>query len=311
MTAERGCLLLAAALLAGCAGATPFRVEQAKGEPPAPVVSRSAEAPDAFRDVPGRYRERADAAEKDGDLRRALLYRKVVRGFSPEDEEAGKRVERLERKLRTRADRHYRAALALEESGETAKALREFLAVLVLDPDHEAALRRVKNGRYGRNGRNGKNGVAEKESRSWTVREGDTLRKIAGEAYRDPEKDFLIAYFNRLPAGAPLKVGDELLLPDVDIRSSTMTDKVPAYTLPDKEGNDLRNAAERREVAERKLREADAHHAAGMRRFLAEDLEGAIREWEKALSLDPAHPKARRDIEKARRLKGKIETPIK
>ena len=57
------------------------------------------------------------------------------------------------------------------------------------------------------------------------------------------------------------------------------------------------------------LREAEAHYGAGMRRFLAEDLEGAIREWEKTLSLDPAHPKARRDIEKARRLKGKIESP--
>jgi tetratricopeptide (TPR) repeat protein len=301
--------LLAAALLAGCAGSIPVRVERAKGYPPVPVVSRTAESTDSFRDVSGRYGERADAAEKAGDLRRALLYRKVVRGFAHEHAEAGKRVERLERKIRAQADRHYRAALALEESGETAKALREFLAVLVLDPDHEAALRRVKNGRNGKNGKNGKNGVAEKESRSWTVREGDTLRKIAGEAYRDPEKDFLIAYFNHLPAGAPLTVGAELLLPDVDIRSSTMTDKVPAYSHPDKEGNDLRNAAERKEGAERKLREADAYYAAGLRRFLAEDLEGAIREWEKALWLDPAHPKARRDIEKARRLKGKIETP--
>jgi len=306
MKAGKGRFLLVAALLAGCAGAIPSRVEQAKGYPPAPAVSRSAEPSDAFRGVPGRYRERADAAEKAGDLRRALLYRKVVRGFSPEDAEAGKRVERLERKIRAQVDRHYRAALALEESGETAKALREFLAVLVLDPDHEAALRRVKNGR---NGMNGKNGVAEKETRSWTVREGDTLRKIAGEAYRDPEKDFLIAYFNRLPAGSPLPIGAELRLPDVDTRSSTASEKVSGYSQPDKEGKDLRNAAQRKEDAERKLREADAHYAAGIRRFLAEDLEGAIREWEKALTLDPAHPKARRDIEKARRLKGKIETP--
>lgn len=305
MTAGTGCLLLAAALLAGCAGSIPARVERAKGYPPVPVVSRTAETTDAFRDVPGRYRERADAAEKAGDLRRALLYRKVVRGFALEHAEAGKRVERLERKIRAQVDRHYRAALALEESGETAKALREFLAVLVLDPDHEAALRRVKNGR---NGKNGKNGVAEKESRSWTVREGDTLRKIAGETYRDPEKDFLIAYFNRLPAGSPLSIGTELLLPDVDIRSSTMVEKVPAYSNPEKEGKDLRNAAQRKEDAERNFQEADAHYAAGIRHFLAEDLEGAIREWEKALSLDPAHPKARRDIEKARRLKGKIET---
>ena len=106
-----------------------------------------------------------------------------------------------------------------------------------------------------------------------------------------------------------MAVGAELLLPDVDIRSSTMTDKVPAYSHPDKEVNDPRNAAERKEGAERKHREADAHYSAGMRRFLAEDLEGAIGEWEKALSLNPDHPKARRDIEKARRLKGKIESP--
>jgi len=194
--------------------------------------------------------------------------------------------------------------MALEESGETAKALREFLAVLVLDPDHEAALRRVKNWKTGKTG---KNGVAWAGSRSWTVREGDTLRKIAGEAYRDPDKEFLIAYFNRVSTGSPLSIGTELQLPDVDTGSSKAVEKGPAYSSPDKEGQDLRNAAQRKEDAERKLREADAHYAAGMRRFLAEDLDGAILEWGKALSLDPSHPKARRDIEKARRLKGKIE----
>jgi tetratricopeptide (TPR) repeat protein len=302
MIAGKGCLVLAAALLAGCAGSFPVRVERPTENVPESAVS-TAETPDIFRGIPGKYRELADSAEKAGDLRRALLYRKVVNGFAPEDADAREHVERLERKIRGQVDRHYRAALALEESGETTKALREFLAVLVLDPDHEAAFRRVKNGK------NGKNGGARAESRSWTVREGDTMRKIAGEVYRDPDKEFLIAYFNHLPAGSTLSIGTELRLPDVDTRSSTMTEKVPGYSHPDKEGKDLRNAAQRKEDSERKLREADAHYAAGMRRFLAEDLDGAIREWGNALLLDPAHPKARRDIEKARRLKGKIESP--
>ena len=135
------------------------------------------------------------------------------------------------------------------------------------------------------------------------------MRKIAGEVYRDPDKEFLVAYFNRLPKGSPLSIGTELRLPDVDTTSSTTPEKVPGYSHPDKEANDLRNAAQRKEDFERKLREADAHYAAGMRSFLEEDLEGAIREWEKTLSLDPAHPKALRDIEKARRLKGKIDPP--
>jgi len=305
MIAGKGCLVLAAALLAGCAGSIPVRVERPTGNILEPAAAPTAETPDDFRGIPGKYRKLADSAEKAGALRRALLYRKVVKGFAPEDADAREHVERLERKIRGQVDRRYRNALALEESGENEKAFREFLAVLVLDPDHEAALRWVKNGQ---NRKNGKNGVAEAKSRSWTVREGDTLRKIAGEVYRDPDKEFLIAYFNRLPKGSTLSIGTELRLPDVDAESSTMTEKVPGYSHPEKERNAHRNAVERKEDAERKLREADAHYAAGMRSFLAEGLEEAIREWEKTLSLDPAHPKALRDIEKARRLKERIES---
>ena len=309
MIAGKGCLVLAAVLLAGCAGSIPVRVERPTENVLEPAAAPTAETPDNFRGIPGKYRKLADSAEKAGAFRKALLYRKVVNGFAPEDAEAREHVERLERKIRGQVDRHFRNALALEESGANEKALREFLAVLVLDPDHEAALRWVKNGQNRKNGKNGKNGGAEAKSRSWTVREGDTLRKIAGEVYRDPDKEFLIAYFNRLPKGSPLSIGTELRLPDVDTVSSTLTEKVPGYSHPEKERNAHRNAVERKEDAERKLREADAHYAAGMRSFLAEDLEEAIREWEKTLSLDPAHPKALRDIEKARRLKGKIDSP--
>lgn len=305
MIAGKGCLVLAAALLAGCAGSIPVRVERPTEIVLKPAAAPTVETRDPFRGVPDKYRELADSAEKAGDLRRALLYRKVVHGFAPGDADAREHVERLERKIRGQVDRLYRDALALEERGETAKALRGFLAVLVLDPEHEAAFRRVKNGK------NGKNGRAGTESRSWTVREGDTLRKIAGEAYRDPDKEFLVSYFNRLPAGSPLSIGAVLRLPDVDAGPSKTSEKSPAYSNQEKEAKDLRNAAQRKEDADRKLREADVHYAEGMRRFLAEDLDGAIREWGKTLSLDPAHPKARRDIEKARRLKGKIETPKK
>ncbi|MHB1011823.1 MAG: hypothetical protein ACYC37_02750 [Desulfobacteria bacterium] len=305
MIAGKGCLVLTAVLLAGCAGSFPVLVEPPTGNAVKSPAAPTEETRDLFRGIPGKYRKLADLAERSGDLRRALLYRKVVAGFAPDDADAREHVERLEKKIRGRVDRHYRDALALEERGEPAKALREFLAVLVLDPDHEAALRWVKNGR------NGKNGGAEAKSRFWTVREGDTLRKIAGEVYRDPDKEFLVAYFNRLPKGSTPSIGTELRLPDIDTVSSTMTEKVPGYSHPEKERNGHRNGVERKEDAEKKLREADAHYAEGVRRFLAEDLDGAIREWEKALSLDPAHPKARRDIEKARRLKGKIETPAK
>ena len=47
---------------------------------------------------------------------------------------------------------------------------------------------------------------------------------------------------------------------------------------------------------------AENHYRKGLNYFLAEDLQGAIREWEETLRLDPEHPNAKRDIEKARSL---------
>jgi tetratricopeptide (TPR) repeat protein len=47
-------------------------------------------------------------------------------------------------------------------------------------------------------------------------------------------------------------------------------------------------------------KEVEKHYAAGLQCFLAEDLEGAVREWEATLKLDPAHLKTKRDIERAR-----------
>ncbi len=54
---------------------------------------------------------------------------------------------------------------------------------------------------------------------------------------------------------------------------------------------------------ESRLREdAERHYAAGVRRFLAEDLEGAVKEWETTLKLDPTNLKAKKDLERARRM---------
>ncbi|GAB4229380.1 MAG: hypothetical protein OHK0028_03470 [Deltaproteobacteria bacterium] len=308
MTAAKTILLIGAALLAGCAGAVPVRVEP-PAERGAEPAATAAEVPDAFREIPGKYRERADSAERAGDLRRALLYRKVVRGFLPEDADAREHVERLERKIHAQADRRFRAAIESEARGETAKALREYLAVLLLDPGHEEAFRRVKHGMYGENGKNGRNGGGAPEYRTWKVREGDTFAGIAAEVYRDPGMEFLVSWLHPVPKGTALSVGTELILPVIDTETPGNPEKGSGYSRPKKEGNDPVNSAERKESAGRKLREAEEHYTAGLRRFLAEDLEGAIREWEKTLAIDPGHPKARRDIGKARRLMRKIETP--
>ncbi|MGD9187764.1 MAG: hypothetical protein PVI89_06110 [Desulfobacteraceae bacterium] len=48
--------------------------------------------------------------------------------------------------------------------------------------------------------------------------------------------------------------------------------------------------------------QAETYYRSGVKHFINEDLERAVKAWENALSLNPNHPKARQDIENARRL---------
>jgi tetratricopeptide (TPR) repeat protein len=52
---------------------------------------------------------------------------------------------------------------------------------------------------------------------------------------------------------------------------------------------------------------AETHYRDGVKHFINEDLEMAIKDWKKALELNPEHPKARQDIENAERLLDKLK----
>lgn len=71
---------------------------------------------------------------------------------------------------------------------------------------------------------------------------------------------------------------------------------------------DYRDAKDLIASTEGTLREADRHYAEGVRRFVQQDPEGAIREWQTTLGLNPGHPQAGKDIERASRLNEKIKT---
>ncbi len=53
---------------------------------------------------------------------------------------------------------------------------------------------------------------------------------------------------------------------------------------------------------------AESHYRDGVKHFINEDLASAIEDWQKALSLNPDHPKARQDIENAQRLLNKLRS---
>ena len=60
-------------------------------------------------------------------------------------------------------------------------------------------------------------------------------------------------------------------------------------------------------VKEAIKQQAEAHYIQGVKHFLNEELQSAIKEWEKALKLNPEHNKAKKNIEKARSLLEKLK----
>jgi tetratricopeptide (TPR) repeat protein len=308
-----------------------------------------------------------------------------VRAFLPEDQEAGGRVTALDNEIRSKADGHLRKGKERYREGKYGEARKEFLAALAYDPSLEEAAEYLKHR------------LARVDFQAYVTKEGDTPKSVAREIYKDPGKDFLVAYFNSLDAGAAFPPGTRLTLPLLDIpvaggprvparvntpvpfygpgptqappsmagraptrppvgtaapdesldqaqasfrageymKAAASAERVLAKSPGNREARELRNAAyyqlgtdslRKQEYADalrmlrkvdasykdqkelvaqvesRLRKEADSHYSAGLKRFLAEDLEGAVEEWETTLNLYPEHPKAKRDLQKARRL---------
>jgi len=73
--------------------------------------------------------------------------------------------------------------------------------------------------------------------------------------------------------------------------------------------SDYRNVREIVEFLRNNLyAQAEVHYKTGMTYFLAEELDRAIEEWQETLRLNPAHGRAKRDLEKAQRLLDKLRT---
>ncbi|MBP1712158.1 MAG: hypothetical protein H6Q42_361 [Deltaproteobacteria bacterium] len=91
--------------------------------------------------------------------------------------------------------------------------------------------------------------------------------------------------------------GTELLQRQEDRKALRMFKKA------DENYKDVKDIIARIEKRLQKQREtAEDHYLRGVRHFLSQELNEAAREWETTLSLDPQHPRAKRDLERVRRL---------
>jgi nucleoid-associated protein YgaU len=210
-----------------------------------------------------------------------LFAWKIVGSFRPDDPEGLEKVEQLQKRIQNVADSHFQKGLDYLNNSSLPAARKEFLLVLAYDPENMAALEYLKTK------------TIEPDYTSYEIRQGDTISGIAKRIYGDSKRDFLVAYFNDLTSNDQFKPGMVLKLPILEaepkreVRLETKRENKPRTASPPKAYDKAR---------------AEEHYRKGVNYFLAEDLQGAIREWEETLRLDPEHPNAKKDIEKARSL---------
>lgn len=200
-------LCLAVALVMGaCAGVAeppprPAEVTLAPALPaPAPPTPP---APDPREPLVARHREQAQALEREGDLRRALLEWKIALTIGPDDAAARAALVALEGRIeRAVADRIEagRAALA---RGVQVEARRQFLGALALDPTNRVAFEALQTH------------AREVEFVTHTVRPGDTLQSLALRYYGDRSRSEVIWETNQLPPNPRLAVGTALKIPEI------------------------------------------------------------------------------------------------
>ena len=353
-------LLFVFAFFFGCAILPSVRKEPA-GEKVPPEVLRVPKEPvmekDPFEKFPEKYRIKAIESERRGELGKALFSWQIVRRFKSGDMESAERIETLETRIRLEADKQFLQGLEHLKKNSIQEARREFLVALTYNRDHEQALDYL---RYK---------LTDPDSMQYKTKDGDTLKRIAKEIYHDPEKDFLIAYFNDLNSNDRLKPGTALKLPNIESalaakpaypeemlnkakaslnvrrydRAAYFAERVLEYAPTNSEANELKNASyyelgtgllqkkEYRESLrafkkvnityknvretisdiEKRLRDQQAQaenlYLKGVKHFVAQELDAAVKEWESTLQLDPEHPKAKKDLEKARRMRENLK----
>jgi tetratricopeptide (TPR) repeat protein len=264
-------------VIAGCA-ATPTKPtpEKPTFEKPTPPKTSLPSSPQRYLDLAMRY-------EKGGELPRALLCWEVVQTFQPTDEEVARKIADLKARLLALAEQHFKQGLFYYKSNSIPAARREFALTLYYHSEHSEALAYLKNR------------LNEEDYILYEVKAGDTIREIARKNYNDPQKDFLIAYFNDLGKDPKLAPKMILMLPILEISQPTGTAETKEMVMDPKELlAEPRDSKEAKETKETKAaQETKDMMAKAEINFKANKFKETISITEDILSVDPSNKQAR------------------
>jgi tetratricopeptide (TPR) repeat protein len=241
-------------------------------EPTEPIVPIEK---DPFSTFLEECRSKAVTYEKDGELLRALKGWEIVASFIPTDEEVTRRIATLKTQIVSVADQHFKQGLSFYQRNSMEAARKEFLVTLYYNPAHKEALNYLKEKLPG------------EDYTLYRAKGGETLKEIARKILNDPNKDFLIAYFNNLKIDSKLAPGSTLRLPILE---------------PSKAIETKGTATDTKEISaqtEEMLSKALAY-------YKAKNYGETVSISEKVLEYDPANKQARNLINESHYQTGKL-----
>jgi hypothetical protein len=299
------------------------------------------------------FQQRAHESETVSDWHMAQYLYQIAHQLDPENKDIELKIDFLKKKIKTESQIHFQRGVDYYGKGELKKAGQELLAALRINPDHKEARTYLVEI------------ILQPDHNTFKVNQKTDLKTLAQEFYNDPEKSFLIAYFNDLSEHAVPEIGSTLIIPWVPILNSAvpfdleenlgkariyldskrfsqtlaMTSKIREQDPQNLEAMDIENAVFHQIAQEferfgkysdalntmlkvksdnqstksyithlRQLvkEKADKYYRQGVRYFVNEELEKAIKEWERTLAIDPTNEMAQKDIENAKSLLEKL-----
>lgn len=223
-------------------------------------------------------RNRAITYETNGELVKALQSWQILVSFIPADEEAAKRITTLKTEIVRSADEHFKQGLSFYQRNSVEAARKEFLIALHYNPDHKEALNYLKDKLPG------------EDYVVYRAKGGETLKEIAKKTFNDPNKDFLIAYFNDLRIDTKPAPGSTLRLPILE-------SSVAKASIDTKE-----TATEAKEI----LTDTEKMLSKALAYYKAKNYKETVSISEKVLEYDPANKQAHNLINESYYQTGKL-----
>jgi tetratricopeptide (TPR) repeat protein len=163
--------------------------------------------------------EKATAYEKNDELQTALFYFKIAGALSPDDRDISDKISDLESTVVHKSLEHLQEGVIFFKNKQFKEARYHFLTALRYDPDNKEALNYLQNR------------LIPKEYIPYRVSENDTLNSISQKFYNNPEKAFLIVYFNDLKPDTDPLPGTLLKLPILESKFIQPTLNIPKELL--------------------------------------------------------------------------------